>query len=119
MKKISRKKVSQTVKKAVKMEKKLVKAVRVEAQKVNGKVKSLSKQAGQAMAKIKDVKKVNTKVMLAEAIAGVTLVASLGAYSFYLVKHPGKKVDFKNMKINILREIHKVGDQAKKMAKQK
>lgn len=99
MKKNSKNKMPKMVKGVVKVEKKVFKAVEKDASKLAGKVK----------------KHLNAGVLLAEAVAGITLIATLGAYSVYLVSHGGKKIDFKKMKINVLREVRKATEEAKRI----
>ena len=110
MKKISKKPKH----KIIKIEKKAIKAFRTTAGKV--KMQDGSKNVDKVMEKTREMTK-KGKTLLAEAVAGVTLLAGLGAYSVYLVKHPGKKADRNNIKMGILKEIHQVTEQVKKMTK--
>lgn len=117
-------KMAKAVKKAVKAEKKIVKkvlkarknltkAVSAEAKSVKFKVTKLSSDANKVVDK---VKKMDTRLLVAEAVAGLTLLASLGAYSVYLVKHGNKKVDLKKLKMNVMNGMNKATNEAKKMA---
>ena len=53
--------------------------------------------------------------LLAEAMAGMTLLASLAGYSLYLVRHG--KVDLKKVKMSVLNESKKVSKGAGKASK--
>jgi hypothetical protein len=126
MKKPNKNKEGKIVKNVVKAEKELAKAVKSEAKSVRFQVKKLSdeikKDAGQLTEKVGQVaekvkKNLNSGVLVAEAVAGITLVATLGAYSLYLVRHGNKKLDFNKMKINVLREVRKATEEAKKVGK--
>lgn len=127
-------KVLRAVAKAVRVEKKLVKAVKDEAKSVNFQVRKLSsevkedagKVAGQVVEKaelvaekagqvVEKVKHLNVGILLAKVFAGITLAATVGAYSVYLVRHRGKKIDFNKMKINVLREVRKATEEARRI----
>jgi len=64
----------------------------------------------------KNVKKSGKGMLIAEALAGVTLLATMAGCSIYLVTH-GKKVDLKKMKLSVLKEAHKMRDDAMKTEK--
>jgi|GEM_PF-4044672 len=75
--------------------------------------KSLKKTTGKR--KVVAVKKVKKSHLLAEAMAGMTLLASLAGYSLYLVRHG--KVDLKKVKMSVLNESKKVSKGAGKASK--
>jgi hypothetical protein len=60
-------------------------------------------------------KKAKHSHLLAEAMAGMTLLASLAGYSLYLVRHG--KVDLKKVKMSVLNESKKVSKGAGKASK--
>lgn len=60
-------------------------------------------------------KKAKHSHLLAEAMAGMTLLASLAGYSLYLVRHG--KVDLKKVKVSVLKESKKISKGAGKASK--
>lgn len=65
--------------------------------------------------KVAAPKKPKHSHLLAEAMAGMTLLASLAGYSLYLVRHG--KVDLKKVKMLVLNESKKVSKGAGKASK--
>lgn len=69
------------------------------------KVVTVTKIAPKALAKAAP-KKFNKGLFVAEAMAGISLLATLAGYSLFLVKHD-KKIDVKKMKLNVLNTVKK------------
>lgn len=61
-------------------------------------------------------KKSNKVLHIAEALAGMTLLATMAGYSLLMVKH-NKKVDFKKMKVNMMNGMNKAKGEMSKDAK--
>jgi len=98
--------------------KNLAEALTAEAKSFNFKVKRISKKPSKALKMTKKAQKKGFGLLWAKVVAGVTLLASIGAYSFYILKS-GKKIDLKKMKAETMKEIKKANDEAKKLLSRK
>jgi dihydroorotase len=77
------------------------------------------------MAKVKMPKITKKQAMVAGAVAGATLLCSVAGYSIYAIRNNRKKINFKKMKIQVVKgmksaqeKLAPVAEKASKMAAQ-